>query len=419
MSTPSLSLIPIPARVTPRPGAFTLAASTPIEAPDALRAQAELLRDQLRPATGFPLPIVTNASGPRISLALDETLTRLGDEGYRLTASADAVAIAAARPAGLLHGTQTLRQLLPPAIFRRAVVPNVAWSVPGIEIEDAPRFSWRGSHLDVGRHFMPKTTVLKHVDLLALHKLNVFHWHLTEDQGWRIEIKRYPKLTQVGAWRKDSMVAPRTREPSQRKFSGSPHGGFYTQEDVREVVRYAMDRGITVVPEIEMPGHALAAIAAYPELGNTKTQHEVQTYWGISEHVFGVGDSVLTFVENVLDEVLALFPSKFIHIGGDECPKREWKESPAAQARMKELGLRDEEELQSWFVTRIDSWLAKRGRRLIGWDEILEGGLAPGATVMSWRGENGGIAAAKAGHDVVMAPEKPTYFDHDQSEDQS
>ncbi|TME77679.1 MAG: beta-N-acetylhexosaminidase, partial [Chloroflexi bacterium] len=418
MSTPSLSLIPIPARVTPRPGAFTLAASTPIEAPDALRAQAELLRDQLRPATGFPLPIVTNASGPRISLALDETLTRLGDEGYRLTASADAVAIAAPRPAGLLHGTQTLRQLLPPAIFRRAVVPNVAWSVPGIEIEDAPRFSWRGSHLDVGRHFMPKTTVLKHIDLLALHKLNVFHWHLTEDQGWRIEIKRYPKLTEVGAWRKDSMVAPRTREASQRKFSGSPHGGFYTQDDVREVVRYAMDRGITVVPEIEMPGHALAAIAAYPELGNTKAQHEVQTYWGISEHVFGVGDNVLTFVENVLDEVLALFPSKFIHIGGDECPKREWKESPAAQARMKERGLRDEEELQSWFVTRIDSWLAKRGRRLIGWDEILEGGLAPGATVMSWRGENGGIAAAKAGHDVVMAPEKPTYFDHDQSEDQ-
>ncbi len=418
MSTPTLSLIPIPARVTSRAGAFSLTMSTQIEASEALRAHAELLRDQLRLATGFPLSIVTTASGPCIALALDEALARLGDEGYRLTASADAVAIAAARPAGLLHGAQTLRQLLPPAIFRRAVAGNVAWSVPGVEIEDAPRFSWRGSHLDVGRHFMPKTTVLKHIDLLALHKLNVFHWHLTEDQGWRIEIKRYPKLTEVGAWRKDSMVAPRTREPSQRKFSGRPHGGFYTQDDVREVVRYATDRGVTVVPEIEMPGHALAAIAAYPELGNTKAQHEVQTYWGISEHVFGVGDNVLTFVENVFDEVLALFPSKFIHIGGDECPKREWKESPAAQARMKELGLKDEEQLQSWFVTRIDSWLAKRGRRLIGWDEILEGGLAPGATVMSWRGEKGGIAAAKAGHDVVMAPEKPTYFDHDQSEDQ-
>jgi hexosaminidase len=418
MSTPTLSLIPIPAKVTSRAGAFTLTASTQIEANDALRAHAELLRDQLRPATGFPLPIVANANGPRIALALDQALARLGDEGYRLTAEPDAVAIAAARPAGLLHGTQTLRELLPPAIFRRAVAGKVAWSVAGVEIEDAPRFSWRGSHLDVGRHFMPKMSVLKHIDLLALHKLNVFHWHLTEDQGWRIEIKRYPKLTEVGAWRKDSMVAPLATDPAQRKFAGRPHGGYYTQDDVREVVRYAADRGITIVPEIEMPGHALAAIAAYPELGNTPAKHEVQTYWGISEHVFGVGDNVMTFLENVLDEVLALFPSKFIHIGGDEVPKREWKESEAAQARMKELGLRDEEELQSWFVTRIDGWLAKRGRRLIGWDEILEGGLAPGATVMSWRGEKGGIAAAKAGHDVVMAPEKPTYFDHDQSEDQ-
>lgn len=265
---------------------------------------------------------------------------------------------------------------------------------------------------------MPKATVLKHIDLLALHKLNVFHWHLTEDQGWRIEIKKYPKLTEVGAWRKDSMIPPLTRDPAQRKFSGQPHGGFYTQDDVREVVRYAADRGITVVPEIEMPGHALAAIAAYPELGNTSTKHEVQTYWGISPHVFGVGDNVLKFLENVLEEVLSLFPSKFIHVGGDECPKAEWKESAAAQARMKELGLKDEDELQSWFITHFDKWLAARGRRLIGWDEILEGGLAPGATVMSWRGEKGGIAAAKAGHDVVMAPEKPTYFDYDNSEDE-
>jgi hexosaminidase len=418
MSTPTLPLIPMPAKVTSRAGTFALTAATQIEAPDALRGIAERLRDELRPATGLPLPVVSRASGPHITLGLDAGLAVLGDEGYRLAASADAVAIAAARPAGVTHGTQTLRQLLPPAIFRRAAVSGGSWDVPGVEIEDAPRFSWRGSHLDVGRHFMPKATVLKHIDMLALHKLNVFHWHLTEDQGWRIEIKRYPKLTEVGAWRKDSMVAPRTREPSQRKFSGLPHGGFYTQEDVREVVAYAMDRGITVVPEIEMPGHALAAIAAYPELGNTATEHEVQTYWGISDHVFGVGENVLTFVEDVLDEVLALFPSKFIHIGGDEVPKREWKESAAAQARMKELGLENEEQLQSWFITRIDTWLAKRGRRLIGWDEILEGGLAPGATVMSWRGESGGVAAAKAGHDVVMAPEKPTYFDHDQAEDQ-
>jgi hexosaminidase len=263
---------------------------------------------------------------------------------------------------------------------------------------------------------MPKEWLLKHLDLLALHKLNVFHWHLTEDQGWRIEIKKYPKLTEVGAWRSDTMTPPRTRDPEKRKFTGKPHGGFYTQDDVREVVRYATDRGITVVPEIEMPGHAVAAIASYPELGNTGKQLDVLTYWGVNKHVLGVGDNVLRFFEDVLDEVLALFPSKFIHVGGDECPKDEWRESPAAQARMKELKLKNEDELQSWFIGHFDSWLAKRGRRLIGWDEILEGGLAKGATVMSWRGEEGGVAAAKAGHDVVMAPEKPTYMDHSQSE---
>jgi hexosaminidase len=418
MRATTLPLIPIPARVTSRAGTFSLSASTQIEAADVLRSYAERLREALRTATGLPLPIVTRASGPRIALGLDNGLGRLGDEGYRLTVSADAVVIAAARPVGIAHGTQTLRQLLPAAIFRRAVVAGVSWDVSCVEIEDAPRFAWRGSHLDVGRHFMPKATILKHIDLLALHKLNVFHWHLTEDQGWRIEIKRYPKLTEIGAWRKDSMIPPLTRDPAQRKFAGVPHGGFYTQDDVREVVRYAADRGIAVVPEIEMPGHALAAIAAYPELGNTSTQFEVQTYWGISEHVFGVGDNVLTFLENVLEEVLALFPSKFVHVGGDECPKTEWKASAAAQARMKELGLKDEDQLQSWFITHFDKWLAARGRRLIGWDEILEGGLAPGAAVMSWRGEKGGIAAAKAGHDVVMAPEKPTYFDYDNSENE-
>jgi hexosaminidase len=418
MRSVMVPLIPIPAKITTRTAVFKLTASTQIEATDSLRGHAERLRDELRPATGFPLPIVTRATGSRITLAIDEAVARVGDEAYRLSVAADAVVITAAKPVGITHGTQTLRQLLPPAIFRRAVVADVAWTVPSVDIEDAPRFSWRGSHLDVGRHFMPKATVLKHIDLLALHKLNIFHWHLTEDQGWRIEIKKYPKLTEVGAWRKDSMVPPLTRDPEKRKFSGQPHSGFYTQDDVREVVRYAADRGITVVPEIEMPGHAQAAIAAYPELGNTGTKHEVQTYWGISDHVFGVSDKVITFLENVLDEVLALFPSKFIHVGGDEVPKREWKESAAAQARMKELGLKDEEQLQSWFITHFDKWLAARGRRLIGWDEILEGGLAPGATVMSWRGEKGGIAAAKAGHDVVMAPEKPTYFDYDNSEDE-
>src|SRR5438445_2736276 len=412
---PTTALIPVPAKLTPRSGSFALATTTSIVAGDDLRAQAELLRDQLRPASGYPLPIAAFAKGARITLALDRSLARLGDEGYRLTVSAEEVAIRAPQPAGILHGSHTLRQLLPPEIFRRARVDGVSWTIPAVEIEDRPRFGWRGSHLDVGRHFMPKEFVLKHIDLLALHKFNVFHWHLTEDQGWRIEIKKYPKLTAVGAFRKDSMTAPRTKDPALRKFAGRPHGGFYTQDDVREVVRYAAERGITVVPEREMPGHAMAAIAAYPELGNTGKPIEVLTYWGITDHVLGVTDNVLRFFEDVLDEVLELFPSKFIHIGGDECPKTEWRNTPSAQERMKKEGLKNEDELQSWFIRHFDSWLAKRGRRLVGWDEILEGGLAPGATVMSWRGEKGGVAAAKAGHDVVMAPQKPTYFDHAQS----
>jgi len=413
---PSTVLIPIPAKLTPRSGSFALGATTSIVAGNDLRAQAELLRDQLRPATGLPLSVASSGTGSRIALALDPSLATLGDEGYRLTVTADEVAIRAPKPAGILYGSQTLRQLLPPDIFRRAPVAGASWAIPAVEIEDRPRFGWRGSHLDVGRHFMPKEFVLKHIDLLALHKFNVFHWHLTEDQGWRIEIKKYPKLTSVGAFRKDSMTAPRTKDPAARKFAGRPHGGFYTQDDVREVVRYAAERGINVVPEIEIPGHAMAAIAAYPELGNTGKQIEVLTYWGITDHVLGVTDNVLRFFEDVFDEVLELFPSKFIHVGGDECPKTEWRNTPSAQERMKKEGLKNEDELQSWFIGHFDSWLAKRGRRLVGWDEILEGGLAPGATVMSWRGEEGGIAAAKAGHDVVMAPNKPTYMDYSQTE---
>ena len=413
---PPTALIPVPAKLTPRSGSFVLGPATSIVSASDVRAEAELLRDQLRPATGVPLPIASSAKSSRITLALDASLASLGEEGYRLTVSADEVAIRAPRAAGIRHGSQTLRQLLPPDIYRRATVAGASWAIPGVKIEDRPAFAWRGSHLDVGRHFMPKEFVLKHIDLLAMHKLNVFHWHLTEDQGWRIEIKKYPKLTAVGAFREDSMTAPRTKDPALRKFSGRPHGGFYTRDDVREVVRYAAERGITVLPEIEMPGHAMAAIASYPELGNTGEPMKVLTTWGITDHVLGVTDNVLRFFEDVLEEVLELFPSKFIHIGGDECPKTEWRTTPSAQERMKKEGLQNEDELQSWFIRHFDSWLAKRGRRLVGWDEILEGGLAPGATVMSWRGEEGGVAAAKAGHDVVMAPQKPTYLDHSQTD---
>jgi hexosaminidase len=412
------SLIPAPTKMTVGKGSFELTRRTRIQAPPTLAGLAEPLAAELRRATGLPLPVVTRAAGSRIVLVLDKQLRALGDEGYRLTVGEGRATVTASGPAGVFYGLQTFRQLLDPAAYRRTPVAPGPWKAPAVDIEDQPRFKWRGSHLDVGRHFMPKDMLFKHLDLMAMHKLNVFHWHLTEDQGWRLEIKKYPKLTQVGAWRKDEPIGPTEERDAQGKrlwkYLGRPHGGYYSQDDAREVVRYAADRFITVVPEIEMPGHARAAVASYPELGNADKPVEVGIHWGIFEDVYNVNDSTISFLKDVLEEVLTIFPSQFIHIGGDEVPKKQWKESQAAQARMKQLGLKNEEELQSWFVRQIDSWLAEKGRRLIGWDEILEGGLAPGATVMSWRGTKGGIAAAQAGHDVVMAPEQPTYFDHHQ-----
>jgi hexosaminidase len=415
----AINLVPQPVKVTPGSGSFTLDASTRITAPPSLRAVAERFRDDLRPGTGLPLTI--GAGGKAIVLTLDGKLAAsLGEEGYRLRVTADRVDVRAARPAGVFYGLQTFRQLLPPENFRRALVGSTVWKAPAVEIEDRPRFSWRGSHLDVARHFQPKEAVLKHLDLMALHKLNVFHWHLTEDQGWRLEIKKYPRLTEVGAWRKDSALGPPPPRDKLGKrawrFKGKPHGGFYTQDQAREVVRYAADRFITVVPEIEMPGHAKAAIAAYPQLGNSGKPIEVETAWGVFTEIFSPTDETLRFLEDVLSEVLEIFPSRFIHIGGDEVPKDEWKRSPVAQARMKSLGLKNEEELQSWFIKQIGAWLASRGRRLVGWEEILHGGLAPGATVMAWESEKPAIEAAKLGHDAIIAT-KVAYLDYLQSTD--
>ncbi|MGV3614362.1 MAG: beta-N-acetylhexosaminidase [Fimbriimonas sp.] len=409
---PPVAVVPRPAHFRPATGTFPLNAQTKIAVSDATRDLGIQLQGYLSPSSGLPFELSRRTGNNTISLVLDRRLEVLGQEGYRLKVRPDRVEIRGGGAAGVFYGLQTLRQLLPPDAFRRAKTGNVTWALPCLDIEDRPRFSWRGLHLDVARNFMPKESVLKLLDLMALHKLNTFHWHLTDDQGWRIEIKRYPKLTQVGADRKDTML---TYDPPT--YTGRPHGGFYTQDDVREVVAYAAALHITVVPEIEMPGHAQAAIAAYPELGNLTTPLEVGTKWGVIENVFNVEDSTISFLQNVLAEVVELFPSKFIHIGGDEVPKKQWKESAAAQAKMKRLGLKDEHELQSWFVRQMDTWLAARGRRLIGWDEILEGGLAPGATVMSWRGVQGGIAAAQAGHDVVMTPTSHLYLDYYQSRD--
>jgi hexosaminidase len=421
------AVVPRPVRLAPRPGTFTLSASTVITTDAASRALGGQLADYLFPATGFRLVVAAAAlpaggggggGGARtISIRLDSTLTALGDEGYQLDVRPTRVTIRARRPAGAFYAIQTLRQLLPPAIFRQAKVTGTAWTIPAVSIEDYPRFSWRGMHLDVGRHFMPKEFVKKYLDLLALHKLNRFHWHLTEDQGWRIEIKQYPRLTQVGAWRRQTIIGRPDEDSTKWRFDGQPHGGFYTQDDVREIVAYAQARFITVVPEIEMPGHSQAAIASYPELGNTGDTLPVWTAWGVDENILNPGEPTLRFYQNILIEVMALFPGHWIHIGGDEAPKPQWKASPLAQARIRELGLKDEDELQSYFTRRMDEFLTAHGRSLVGWDEILQGGLAPNAVVMSWRGIDGGIAAARAGHDVVMAPGSHTYFDHYQSAD--
>jgi hexosaminidase len=406
------AIVPQPVTMRLGSGAFLLTPTSTISVRSDTEQLGETLREYLAPATGYRLPLTGRSGSGSIRLHIDRRIKGLGPEGYRLEVKPDFVEVAAPTEAGVFYGIQTLRQLFPASIYRKAPVANEVWAAPCVSIEDQPRFSWRGAHLDVGRHFMPKEFVLKFIDLLAMHKLNVLHWHLTDDQGWRIEIKKYPKLTQIGSYRKDTML---TYSPPT--YEGKPHSGFYTQDDVREVVAYAAKRFVTVVPEIEMPGHSSAAISAYPQLGNTGRQRDVPTSWGVINDVFNAEDSTILFLQDVLTEVMALFPSRYIHVGGDEVPKTQWHASPAAQAKIAALGLKDEHELQSWFIHQMDAFLSAHGRRLIGWDEILEGGLAPGAAVMSWRGEDGGIAAARAGHDVVMAPSGWTYLDHYQSKD--
>lgn len=323
--------------------------------------------------------------------------SRFGAEGYHLQVGPGEVVVSASTPRGEAHARQTLRQLNAQA--QREGVP-----LPAVSIEDAPRFSWRGGHLDVCRHFFPLETVKAFVDWLSWHKFNVFHWHLTEDQGWRLEIQRHPRLTEIGAWRDDGQ--------------GGRYGGFYTQEEVREVIDYAAAREITVVPEIEVPGHAVAALAAYPHLGCEGRELPVETQWGVFDDVYCPGnEDLFGFLAEVFDEVCALFPGEYVHIGGDECPKTRWKTCPKCQERMRQEGLADEEALQSYTIRRVEQLLLDRGKKLIGWDEILEGGLAPQATVMSWRGEEGGLTAARASHDVIMCPNSHCYLDHKQIDD--
>ncbi|GGL72082.1 beta-N-acetylhexosaminidase [Streptomyces fumigatiscleroticus] len=418
-----MDLIPGPLQATVHGSEFfELDAGTRLAAQAGTERTERWLRSTLTAATGLPLAPAAGTGGTGdtgdtgvIRLSVDPAVAgELGEEGYRLTVSPTGAELVGGGPAGVFWGAQTLRQLLGPDAHRRAPLPGRRWRLPRVRVQDAPRFRWRGLMLDVARHFMPKDGVLRYLDLMAAHKLNVLHLHLTDDQGWRVEIRRYPRLTETGSWRARTKFGHRASPLWEEK----PHGGHYTQDDIREIVAYAAERHIAVVPEIDVPGHSQAAIAAYPELGNTDvvdtTALTVWDNWGISENVLAPTDDTLRFYEGVFEELLELFPSRFVHVGGDECVKDQWRRSPTAQARIKELGLRDEDGLQAWFIGHFDRWLTARGRRLVGWDEILQGGLAPGATVSSWRGYGGGVAAARAGHDVIMCPEQHVYLDHRQ-----
>ena len=346
--------------------------------------------------------------------------TSIADEGYSLDIDPSKIIIKASSAAGFYYAVQSLKQLLPIAVYGDKKSDSVEeWEVPCAHIDDAPRFSYRGMHLDVARHFFSVDEVKRYIDLLAMHKLNVFHWHLTDDQGWRIEIKKYPKLTEIGSIRKYTMV-----EKNFDQYDNTPYGGYYTQEQIRDIVNYAKERFITIIPEVDLPGHMVAALASYPSLGCTGGPYEVQGVWGVHPDVLCAGkEETYEFVTDVLSEVIELFPSRYIHIGGDECPKDRWKKCPLCQVRIRKLGLKTdkehtaEERLQSYFMTRVEKFLNENNRQIIGWDEILEGGAAPNATVMSWRGTDGGVQAAKLRHNVVMTPNTYLYFDYYQSED--
>lgn len=398
-----VSIVPIPVHLKLGEGLFTLEPGTRILVSHKAHGVGEYLNTLLP----FPLQIEGTTSGRlpagHILLSMEQDNPAHGIEGYQLTVNPEGVEIYANQPAGLFYGVQSLRQFILP---ERKVIPAV-------QIVDQPRFSWRGIMLDVGRHIFPMDFIKRLIDIMAFNKLNVLHWHLTEDQGWRIEIKKYPRLTKIGSKRFASPILT-----DRGKLDSEPYGGYYTQEQVREIVTYATNRFITVVPEIEMPGHSIAALASYPKLGCTGGPYQVRTYWGIEKDVYCAGNKVVfTFLQNVLDEVLTLFPSEFIHIGGDECPKDRWSHCPKCQRTIRRYHLKDEHELQSYFIKKIEVYLNTHGRRLIGWDEILEGGLAQNASVMSWRGMEGGIEAVKAGHDVVMTPTEYCYLDYYQSED--
>lgn len=403
-------LVPVPKQLTPNEGQFTVKKGMSIHITDnVFTPVANMLAARFQTASGLQLGLQSGTGTNGIVFALDP---KLGEEAYRLSVTNKKIEIVAKTGKGAFYGLQTLLQLMPPSIYGDQS-STVAWTIPNCTIEDEPRFGYRGLMLDVGRHYFSVAEIKKYIDLMAIYKLNMFHWHLTEDQGWRIEIKKYPLLTKISSVRKESTVG----HYRDKKFDGKPYGGFYTQEEVKDIVAYAASKYITVVPEIEMPGHSQALLAAYPQFGaNPDKIYQVGTKWGVSEDVLFPREETFAFLEDVLTEVMELFPSPYIHIGGDECPKTQWKESRFCQDLIKKLGLKDEHELQSYFIRRIDKFISSKGRKLLGWDEILEGGLSPNATVMSWRGTQGGVEAAKQRHDVIMSPNSFMYLDYYQAD---
>ncbi len=409
----SYDIVPLPNEMNEQGSApFVLTSSTTIgytEGDTVLQRVANYLAGYIQDATGKLPKVQAGEGGIQLSVAQDIE----NPEGYRLTVAQDGIEIAGGSPAGVFYGAQTLRKSIP------ASAQGMDIELPAVQINDAPRFAYRGLHFDVSRHFFPVDSVKRFIDMLALHNMNRLHWHLTDDQGWRIEIKKYPKLTEIGSQRKETVIGH-----NSGKYDGKPYGGYYTQDQIRDVIRYAQDRFVTIVPEIDLPGHQQAALAAYPELGCTGGPYEVWTMWGISDDVICAGnEKAMQFLEDVLAEVIDLFPSEYIHVGGDECPKVRWEKCPKCQARIKALGIRSDREhtkemyLQSYVISRMEKFVESKGRHIIGWDEILEGGLAPNATVMSWRGTAGGIKAAQMKHNVIMTPNNFLYFDYYQSTD--
>lgn len=411
----TINIIPKPVYIEPGNGVFKLTANTKIVLlfnSNGMPYATNLINEVVKPFFKKKLQIIeaSETSNNNINISYNKLFA---DEEYALSISAEQIAISASTAKGVFYAFESLRQLIPLSAYNKTIIDTI--ELPSVNVNDKPTFSYRGMMFDVVRHFYTVEEIKQTIDILALHKMNRFHWHLTDDQGWRIEIKKYPKLTEIGSIRNETLIG---HLDYSNTYDGKPYGGFYTQNEIKEVVRYAQERFITVIPEIELPGHAVAALTAYPYLGCKGSGYSVYTKWGVSHDVFCAGkDSTFKFFEDILTEVMELFPSEYIHIGGDECPKTEWEKCPACQARIKKEGLKNEIMLQGYVTNRVEKFLNQHGRKIIGWDEILEGNVTPGATIMSWRGSEGGIEAAKKGNYAIMSPHRFVYLDYFQTYD--